>query len=156
MKTVWKALAAVVRQRDGRPEVLVFRHPMAGVQLPKGTVEADEAMHEATLRELAEESGLHLDAVPEPVGTWKRVVGGGPNEDGPLEINMWSISILRANGSLPDQWDHEAEGSPAEDGLTFAFFWLPLDRSFPTVVHPLFATAASMILDHVDQRSSSA
>ena len=40
MKTVWKALAAVVRPGDGQPEVLVFRHPIAGVQLPKGTVEA--------------------------------------------------------------------------------------------------------------------
>ena len=156
MKTVWKALAAVVRQRDGRPEVLVFRHPIAGVQLPKGTVEADETIHGATLRELAEESGLRVDAVPELVGTWKRVVGGGPNEDGPLEINMWSISILWANSNLPDEWDHEAEGSPAEEGLTFAFFWLPLDQSFPTAVHPLFTPAARMILDHVDQGSRSA
>jgi 8-oxo-dGTP pyrophosphatase MutT (NUDIX family) len=156
MKTVWKALAAVVRPGDGQPQVLVFRHPIAGVQLPKGTVEPDETMNEATLRELAEESGLHLDAVPEPVGTWKRVVGGGPNEDGPLEINMWSISILRPNGKLPDKWDHEAEGSPAEEGLTFAFFWLPLDQSFPTAVHPLFAPVARMILDHVNQGGRSA
>ena len=88
--------------------------------------------------------------------TWKRVVGGGPNEDGPLEINVWSISILRVDDNLPDQWDHAAEGSPAEDGLTFAFFWLPLDQSCPTVVHPLFAPAARMIFGHVDQGSSSA
>ena len=94
MNVVWKALAAVVRSEAGPTDVLVFRHPFAGVQLPKGTVEPGETIEAATLRELREESGLTLNTTPEHVGVWERIVGGGPDEDGPLEINRWSVSIL--------------------------------------------------------------
>ena len=40
MKTIHKAVAAVVRRNGASSELLVFRHPKAGVQLPKGTVES--------------------------------------------------------------------------------------------------------------------
>ena len=43
MKVVHKAVAAVVRDYGRGSELLVFRHPLAGVQLPKGTVEPEEA-----------------------------------------------------------------------------------------------------------------
>lgn len=43
MKVVHKAVAAVVRDRGLGSELLVFRHPLAGMQLPKGTVEPGEA-----------------------------------------------------------------------------------------------------------------
>ena len=39
MKVVHKAVAAVDRDQGRESELLVFRHPLAGVQLPKGTVE---------------------------------------------------------------------------------------------------------------------
>ena len=70
MKVVHKAVAAVVRDYGRGSELLVFRHPFAGVQLPKGTVEPKEAYAAAALRELHEDSGLHLALKPQPIGIW--------------------------------------------------------------------------------------
>lgn len=148
MKTVRKAVAVVLRPGATGHEVLVFRHPDAGVQLPKGTVEPQEMIEAAVLRELEEESGLDLRTQPEFIGTWQRTVGGGPKEDGPLEINEWHIGILRTDADLPDHWHHQAHGSPAEDGLIFKFFWIPVDETLADALHPVFAETAAMIFAH--------
>ncbi|MBU1880260.1 MAG: NUDIX domain-containing protein, partial [Chloroflexi bacterium] len=42
------------------PELLLFQHPYAGVQVPAGTVEDGETPAQAALREAAEETGLAL------------------------------------------------------------------------------------------------
>ncbi len=57
-KILHKVTAFVTRQRGEAAELLVFRHPTAGVQLPAGTVELGEAPEAAVLREAAEETGL--------------------------------------------------------------------------------------------------
>lgn len=44
--------------RDER-ELLLFRHPMTGIQIPAGTVERGENHHKAVFREATEETGLH-------------------------------------------------------------------------------------------------
>lgn len=150
MKIVKKAVAVVMRPRDQATEVLVFRHPLAGVQIPKGTVENEETIEAATLRELEEESGLVLNGEPKFIGTWQRVVGGGPNEDGPLEINEWHIGILKPDVQLPDQWTHDATGSPAEKGLRFEFYWLSVDENLAENLHPLFSETAKMIIAYED------
>lgn len=149
MKLVHKALAAVLRKGSSGPEILVFRHPKAGVQLPKGTVEPGETIEDATHRELHEESGLKTFSKSELLGTWDRVVGGGPNEDGPLETNRWWVSLLWTEHTYPDRWDHRAEGSPEENGLIFSFFWLPVDAQLSNALDPLFAHVSSLILDHI-------
>jgi 8-oxo-dGTP pyrophosphatase MutT (NUDIX family) len=44
-----------------RDRLLVFSHPdfpEAGIQVPSGTVEQDESLHDAVLREAYEETGL--------------------------------------------------------------------------------------------------
>lgn len=52
-----KVTAFVVR--DGRPRrLLVFRHPLVGLQLPAGTVEPGESPVDAARREVAEETGV--------------------------------------------------------------------------------------------------
>ncbi len=53
-----KVTALVTRAGAAGPEVLLFEHPYAGVQLPAGTVEAGELPEMAALREVFEETGL--------------------------------------------------------------------------------------------------
>jgi 8-oxo-dGTP pyrophosphatase MutT (NUDIX family) len=58
IKVVEKVTAFITRWQQEGPELLVFQHPLAGLQLPAGTVEIKEPLEEAVLREVAEEAGL--------------------------------------------------------------------------------------------------
>lgn len=67
-----KVTAFVTRSSPHGTEILLFEHPSAGIQLPAGTVEADEPHAHAAAREASEETGLldlpggrFLDAVTE-------------------------------------------------------------------------------------------
>ncbi|MDP9309916.1 MAG: NUDIX domain-containing protein [Chloroflexota bacterium] len=53
-----KVTAFVTRLSPQGPELLLFEHPRAGIQLPAGTVEADEPHADAAAREAREETGL--------------------------------------------------------------------------------------------------
>lgn len=55
--TVDKACAVVLRDR-GVLEILAFEHPLAGLQLVKGSVEAGESTCATAVRELMEEAGI--------------------------------------------------------------------------------------------------
>jgi 8-oxo-dGTP pyrophosphatase MutT (NUDIX family) len=55
---VGKVAAFVIRRAAGGPELLLFEHPYAGIQLPAGTVEDGETAEQAACREAAEETGL--------------------------------------------------------------------------------------------------
>ncbi|HUS27505.1 MAG TPA: NUDIX domain-containing protein, partial [Kofleriaceae bacterium] len=53
-----KVTAFVTCEREGRPHLLLFEHPLAGVQLPAGSIEDGEEPIAAALREVAEETGV--------------------------------------------------------------------------------------------------
>ena len=53
-----KVTAFILRQRPGGPNLLLFEHPSAGIQIPAGTVEDGEDPQIAAVREAGEESGL--------------------------------------------------------------------------------------------------
>jgi len=55
---LFKVTAFVTRNFQQHKELLLFRHPNAGIQLPSGTVEEDELPEQAVLREVAEETGV--------------------------------------------------------------------------------------------------
>jgi 8-oxo-dGTP pyrophosphatase MutT (NUDIX family) len=65
-----KVCPIVLRERAGSRQILVFRHPSAGVQLVKGGLENGEEPAEGALRELAEESGINKILSVEDKGTW--------------------------------------------------------------------------------------
>ncbi len=58
--TLEKVSAFITREGPEGRELLVFAHqnPLAGIQVPAGTVEPGEALDQAVLRETCEESGL--------------------------------------------------------------------------------------------------
>jgi ADP-ribose pyrophosphatase YjhB (NUDIX family) len=53
-----KACPVVFRKKAGLMEILAFRHPIAGYQLVKGTININEGIEQAAERELLEESVL--------------------------------------------------------------------------------------------------
>lgn len=58
MTLIEKVVPVIFRDINQRTEILVFKHPIAGIQIVKGTVEKNEELEEAALRELYEESGI--------------------------------------------------------------------------------------------------
>jgi 8-oxo-dGTP pyrophosphatase MutT (NUDIX family) len=69
LNIVDKVAALILRENHGQNQMLLFRHPHAGIQIPAGTVEDGEAPEEAVLREVAEETGLRSVRVVEHLGT---------------------------------------------------------------------------------------
>ena len=67
-KIVQKVTAFIIREREGVRELLVFKHPTAGVQIPAGTVEKGEDLETAVKRETYEETGLQFVEIENYLG----------------------------------------------------------------------------------------
>ena len=93
MKVVHKAVAALVRDRGLGSELLVFRHPLAEVQLPKGTVEPGEAYAAAALRELHEDDAELRHLVSQRRAPRRRA---GPLADGPRFPRRLLVEVVGA------------------------------------------------------------
>ncbi len=126
-----KACPVVVRQGDGI-EILVFKHPLAGIQLVKGTIEAGESPREAAVRELMEEAGLAGASVVSDLGLWKVE----------LRDQVWSFHLCDVGHALPDEWVHYCAD---EGGHDFSFFWHPLDRPPSEEWHEVFQGALAFV-----------
>lgn len=57
-KVIEKVCPVILREGQKGNDMLVFRHPLAGSQIVKGTVEPDESLKAAVIREMVEESGV--------------------------------------------------------------------------------------------------
>lgn len=123
--TIPKACACLV---DARGRLLVFRHPEDGnMQLPKGTIEPGEAPELAVRRELLEESGIDFTGELESLGTLDRECEAGVEGNTHRHPQLWHLFLMRAEGALPETFEHTATGSPEEEGLVFLFSWLEAD-----------------------------
>ncbi|SOS14615.1 hypothetical protein PL963_00357 [Pseudomonas cerasi] len=69
-----KACPVVLRSRQAL-EILAFEHPLAGLQLVKGSVEPGESTDVAAVRELVEEAGIQ-GRVVRHLGTWRSHITG--------------------------------------------------------------------------------
>ena len=68
---VQKVTAFIVRERNGVKELLVFKHPTAGIQIPAGTVEEGEDIETAVIRETYEETGLQFVKIESYLGCFE-------------------------------------------------------------------------------------
>ncbi len=67
-KAIEKVTAFITRERNGLKELLVFKHPTTGIQIPAGTVEEGEGLETAVRREVEEETGLQIVNVEKYLG----------------------------------------------------------------------------------------
>lgn len=123
-----KACPVIFHHSLDRPRILLFQHPLAGVQLVKGTIDQGETPAQAALRELKEESGIDSATVVSDLGCW---------DAGHLD-QVWSFQRCETQAVLPDQWAHETLD---DHGHTFSFFWAPLDDLPFAQCHPVFCRA---------------
>jgi 8-oxo-dGTP pyrophosphatase MutT (NUDIX family) len=107
--TPTKACPVVLRGAGADTEILAFRHPVAGLQLVKGTIEPGEKPAQAAVRELAEEAGLHATAA-QALGDWPSGHGS----------HVWSFHLMRCTDPLPETWVHRCADDGGHD---FRFFW---------------------------------
>lgn len=126
-----KACPLVLRKQNDQMEILVFAHPLAGIQLAKGSIEPGESILEAAERELREESGISLK-VKYLLCEWRR------SSDEPC----WGICLMEDAPDLPDEWTHYCTD---DGGHNFRFFWHPLLQTPDSSWHPLFIDALGVI-----------
>ncbi|OOV92200.1 NUDIX hydrolase [Pseudomonas sp. MF4836] len=130
MSRIDKACPVVLRHAAAL-QVLAFAHPLAGLQLVKGSLEPGEASAVAAVRELAEEAGIKGEVIAD-LGLWVA----------PQTGQRWAFHQCRVAPDLPDTWTHFA----ADDGgHEFRFFWHPLASEPSAQWHPLFQGALAFL-----------
>jgi 8-oxo-dGTP pyrophosphatase MutT (NUDIX family) len=130
-------LPVVLRRAAGRAEILAFRHPTAGYQLVKGTIEAAETIQHAAERELLEESGI----VGHAIDYLGAVQMSEPEQE-------WHFVVCQIEEAV-ETWTHQTSDG---GGLEFQFFWHPLSQSptrigirFSSRLFPLLTRAESAV-----------
>lgn len=130
---------AVVLSSLQHPRILLFRHPLAGVQLVKGTIENGETPAQAALRELMEESGINAAAIANDLGCW----------DADHLGQIWSFQLCRASGPLPERWSHQTLD---DHGHVFEFFRASLEQLPVADCHPVFQRALLFLCEALKAR----
>ncbi|WP_284356572.1 NUDIX hydrolase [Pseudomonas putida] len=130
----------VVLSSSVYPRILLFRHPQAGVQLVKGTLEKGETPATAALRELGEESGIANAKVTQDLGCW---------DAGHLG-QVWSFHLCQVEGALPEHWSHQTQD---DHGHLFTFFWAALDDLPYGDCHPVFQRALAFVCEALKTRT---
>lgn len=113
---VQKACAYVTRGDD---ELLVFQGPEHdGLQIPKGTVEADEDPRSALSREVREESGLSALGTTRHLASdvWTR----RHNPPKRYVRHFFHTTVHEPR----DEWTHVVTGEGEERGVEYEFRWL--------------------------------
>ncbi|MYL32480.1 NUDIX domain-containing protein [Pontibacillus yanchengensis] len=123
MKRKQKILAYITRVRNGQHELLVHKHkhqPEAGIQVVSGTVETGESLETTLFREILEEAGLKRIKLKKFLNTYTYY---HPTKHKELERNVFWLEVT---DQVPDEWEHEVEGSGNDKGLIFCWSWVPL------------------------------
>ena len=122
-----KAFPLLFRKNKGNLELLAFRHPLAGNQFVKGTIEMDESPEEAARRELREESGVVIEHFLEYLG-----------ETAMPQYKQYWYFFITETADLSSKWEHQTED---DFGHKFSFFWHPLSSELNGSWHNLFHDA---------------
>ncbi|MCB0421304.1 MAG: NUDIX domain-containing protein [Bdellovibrionales bacterium] len=125
-----KVLAYIFRENEGVRELLVFDHrdyPNVNPQVPAGTVESDESLEEAVLREVYEESGVELEVEPSYLGSYDY------QHDEKYQLHQRHVYSFNVSG-LPSNWEHRISEGQEDKGLIFDFYWIAIDEAREALV----------------------
>lgn len=126
-----KVCPLVLRKQNR--EILLFKHPLAGVQLVKGTVEPfDCDFLSAAKRELAEESGIVVNHTTY-LGAW---------ESG-FQEQRWHFVLCECE-ALAEHWIFHTQDDGGHD---FEFFWHEVANDISSHAHPVFQRALEQVRD---------
>ena len=153
MRTFIKAVPCVLKDLDESPKILAFIHPppLEDFQIPKGTVEAEESIRVAVLRELYEESGIQHAQIMDKIGRLELITPSGPNGGQAEERQYWEVFHIAATVELPDQWNHTVSGDGVDEGMTFRYFWHDLSAS-EARFHPKFQSLLALVRNYIQSR----
>lgn len=119
-------------------DILAFRHPLAGCQIVKGTLESGEPAEVGAVRELAEESGLTGTIALGSRWISTQIVPG----------QRWHFLPVAAE-AVPERFDFWTKD---DGGHVFSFFWWPLEAPLNDSWHHIFRRAVAEIKDHCAAR----
>ncbi|MEM9327725.1 MAG: NUDIX domain-containing protein [Bacteroidota bacterium] len=120
-RLVHKVVPVVTRVRDSGIQLLVFNHPQERQQIVKGTLEPEEDLEDAALRELAEESGITEAIITHQIGDLAFEHKG--------EHQHWHFFKVEAQVELPERWEYYAD---EDGGMWFKLFWQDIDQPLDT------------------------
>ncbi|EMK3386177.1 NUDIX hydrolase [Vibrio parahaemolyticus] len=128
-----KVCPVVLRKSGNYRELLVFEHPLAEVQLVKGTLEpSDISIESAALRELEEESGLSSVSSAHYLDCWE---SGFQNQ-------QWHFVLCEIDQELPNSWSFFTQD---DGGHEFNFFWHKVGSKLDFKCHKVFFDAIKQV-----------
>jgi 8-oxo-dGTP pyrophosphatase MutT (NUDIX family) len=119
----------VTRTSAGGEELLVFDHvdddpaDPSGTQVPAGGMLPFEAVADAAIREVHEETGLEEMTYVEQLGA----VELGLHDPGGPSVTTYVRLTTPSDG--PSSWVHRVTGDGTDEGMAFACRWEPLPLS---------------------------
>ena len=128
-----KVCPVVLRNSGNSSELLLFEHPLADVQLVKGTLElTDVSIESAGLRELKEESGISKVSNTKYLGSWE---SGFQNQ-------LWHFVLCETEQNLPNRWSFYTQD---DGGHEFSFFWHKVGDKPKFKCHKVFSDAIKQV-----------
>ncbi len=128
-----KVCPVVLRKSGNYRELLLFEHPLADVQLVKGTLEpSDISIESAALRELEEESGLSSVSSAHYLDCWE---SGFQNQ-------LWYFVLCEIDQELPNSWSFFTQD---DGGHEFSFFWHKVGSKPDFKCHKVFFDAIKQV-----------
>lgn len=151
MKTLLKAVPCVLKDLDSEPKILCFfEFPHVELfQIPKGTVEENEDLETAVLRELVEETGIEKAQINNKIGVLERICPGGRAQELKDEKQIWHLYHVQASKELETTWQHIGTGNGIDNGIKVQCFWHKLSDENLENYNEIFIRSFELVKEYL-------